>query len=228
MKRLKLLYAEDEKGTRKNYIRYIQSRYDFEIYEADNGVQALFLYKEHKPDILLTDITMPGMSGLALIKEVRQISKQTQIIIVTAHSEQEKLLEAFNSYVVNYLIKPIDRQKLRCSIDTAIETLPMFEQTEDTFIYINEDAKFNKDAQEYFMHDLRVQLSKSETALLTLLCEQKNRDINAYDIFTHVWDDFEKEFSKDSVRTLVKKLRKKLPPDILKNIYGGYYKLIVK
>ena len=228
MKRLKLLYAEDEKGTRENYIRYIQSRYDFEIYEADNGVQALSLYKEHKPDILLTDITMPGMSGLALIKEVRQISKQTQIIIVTAHSEQEKLLEAFNSYVVNYLIKPIDRQKLRASIDTAIETLPKTEQSEDSFIYINEDAKFNKDAQEYFMHDLRVQLSKSETSLLTLLCEQKNRDINAYDIFTHVWDDFEKEFSKDSVRTLVKKLRKKLPSNTLENIYGGYYKLVVQ
>lgn len=226
MKKLKLLYAEDEKGTRKNHIRYIQSRYDFEIYEADNGVQALSLYKEHKPDILLTDITMPEMSGLALIKEVRKISKQTKIIILTAHSEQDKLLEAFDSYVVNYLIKPIDRQKLRASIDTAIETLPKPEQSEN-FIYINEDAKFNKDTQEYLMHDVRVQLSKSETALLTLLCEQKNKNINAYDIFTHVWDDFDKEFSKDSVRTLVKKLRKKLPPNTLENIYGGYYRLVV-
>ena len=228
MKKLKLLYAEDEKGTRKNHIRYIQSRYDFEIYEASNGVQALSLYKEHQPDILLTDITMPKMSGLSLIKEVRKISKQTKIIILTAHSEQDKLLEAFNSYVVNYLIKPIDRQKLSSSIDTAIETLPKFDQSKDSFIRINKDANLNKDTEEYFMHGVQVQLSKSETALLTLLCEQKNRDINAYDIFIHVWNDFEKEFSKDSVRTLVKKLRKKLPPDTLENSYGGYYRLVVQ
>ncbi|QSZ42012.1 response regulator [Sulfurimonas aquatica] len=228
MKRLKLLYAEDEKKTRRDQVIYIESRYDFDIYEADDGVQALALYKKYKPDIVLTDITMPNMSGLELAKEIRKISQQTKIIIATAHSEQKKLLEAFSSDVINYLLKPINREKLRSSIDTAIETLPKNPNLNTNEIVLNESSKFNLISHEYFIDSEIIKLSKSESKLLQLLCEYKNQDITAYDIFVHVWDDLDKEFSTDSVRTLVKKLRKKLPEGILKNIYGGFYKLSVK
>lgn len=228
MKKIKLLYAEDEKSTRANIIRYIQSRYDFEIYEADDGAQALSLYKKHQPEILLTDITMPKMSGLELIKEVRKLSKQTQIIMLTAHSEQEKLLAAFDAYVVNYLIKPIERQKLKKSIETALEALPKREQSSASVVHIGENTTFDTSKGEYTMDEERVQLSKSEILLLTLLCEKQHTDVDAYEIFMYVWDDFEREFSSDSVRALVKKLRKKLPPNTLENRYGGYYRLITK
>ena len=226
MKKLKLLYAEDEKGTREHHIRYIQSRYDFEIYEAHDGRQALVLYKEHKPDIVLTDITMPQMSGLELIKEIRKISKQTQIIIITAHSEQEKLLEAFDAYVVNYLIKPVDRQKLTNSIETAVEVLPKSDMHQASTVHIDNNTLFNTKTGEYFMQGKRIQLSKSEMTLLTLLCQQKNQDVDAYTIFIYVWEDFDRDFSSVSIRTLVKKLRKKLPQGRLENRYGGYYRLV--
>jgi DNA-binding response OmpR family regulator len=226
MKNLTLLYAEDEHRTRRDQIIYLESRYDFTIYEANDGLEALELYKKHKPGIVLTDITMPNMSGLELAKEIRKLSKDTKIIIVTAHSEQDKLIEAFDSDVVNYLIKPIDRQKLRSSLDTAIATLPKTQKIEKDFIILSTNANFDIAKEEYLVDNKLVKLSKSENRLLSLLCTHKNQDVNAYDIFVSVWDDFEKEFSADSVRTLVKKLRKKLPEGILQNIYGGYYKLI--
>lgn len=226
MKNLTLLYAEDEHRTRRDQIIYLESRYDFTIYEANDGLEALELYKKHKPGIVLTDITMPNMSGLELAKEIRKLSKDTKIIIVTAHSEQDKLIEAFDSDVVNYLIKPIDRQKLRSSLDTAIATLPKIQKIEKDFIILSTNANFDIAKEEYLVDNKLVKLSKSENRLLSLLCTHKNQDVNAYDIFVSVWDDFEKEFSADSVRTLVKKLRKKLPEGILQNIYGGYYKLI--
>jgi len=226
MKKLTLLYAEDEHRTRRDQIIYVESRYDFTIYEANDGLEALELYKKHKPGIVLTDITMPNMSGLELAKEIRKLSKDTKIIIVTAHSEQDKLIEAFDSDVVNYLIKPIDRQKLRSSLDTAIATLPKIQKIEKDFIILSTNANFDIAKEEYLVDNKLVKLSKSENRLLSLLCTHKNQDVNAYDIFVSVWADFEKEFSADSVRTLVKKLRKKLPEGILQNIYGGYYKLI--
>jgi len=226
MKKLTLLYAEDEHRTRRDQIIYLESRYDFTIYEANDGLEALELYKKHKPGIVLTDITMPNMSGLELAKEIRKLSKDTKIIIVTAHSEQDKLIEAFDSDVVNYLIKPIDRQKLRSSLDTAIATLPKIQKIEKDFIILSTNANFDIAKEEYLVDNKLVKLSKSENRLLSLLCTHKNQDVNAYDIFVSVWADFEKEFSADSVRTLVKKLRKKLPEGILQNIYGGYYKLI--
>jgi len=225
---LTLLYAEDEERTRKDHITYLQSRYDFHIYEAHDGLEALKIYKEHQPDIVLTDITMPNMSGLELAQEIRQISQHTKIIISTAHSEQDKLMQAFDADVVNYLIKPINRQKLRTSIDTAISTMPKTTSIEKDYIVLSDNAKFDLKSHEYFVDNKLVKLSKSESRLLALVCENKNRDIDSYEIFVHVWDDFEKEFSKDSVRTLVKKLRKKLPDGILQNIYGGFYKLHLK
>ncbi|SFV66763.1 Two-component response regulator yesN [hydrothermal vent metagenome] len=228
MKRLKLLYAEDEKSTREQHIIYLKSRYDFEIYEADDGMQALNLYKEHRPDIVLTDITMPKMNGLEFIQEIRKISHHTKIIMLTAHSESQKLLQAFDADVVNYLVKPINRQKLRASIDTAIQTLPKEAKKDENFFYLNENTYFHMQNYDYFVDSVLVELSKSETLLLHLLCKHTNRELGSYDIFVYVWNDFDKEFSKDSVRTLVKKLRQKLPPGILKNTYGGFYRLYLK
>jgi len=79
MKKLKLLYAEDERNIRKDFVIYLESMYDFTIYEADNGEEALELFKKYTPEIVLTDISMPKMSGLILAKEIRKISKHTKI-----------------------------------------------------------------------------------------------------------------------------------------------------
>ena len=228
MNKLKLLYAEDEQQTRKDHITYLQSRYDFIVYEADDGVEALNLYKKYNPDIVLTDITMPNMCGLELAREIRKISYHTKIIILTAHSQQDKLIQAFDSNVINYLIKPINRQKLRSSIDIAMKTIPKPIDLNNNYVIFSNNAKFDMDNNKYTIDNKIIKLSKSESKLLELLCEHKNIDISAYDIFVNVWDDFEKEFSSASVRTLVKKLRKKLPDGVLKNIYGGFYKLDIK
>jgi len=225
MKKLKLLYAEDETKIRKDFVIYLESMYDFTIYEADDGEEALELFKKHTPDIVLTDISMPKMSGLTLAKEIRKISKHTKIIILSAHSEQEKLLEAFDSNVVNYLIKPINRKKLRESIETAIETISPATKETKAIICFGKGVTFNITTQEYICKSTPVYLSKSESDLLTFLCQNQHIALSADDIFLHIWDDFEREFSADSVRTLVKKLRKKLPEGVLKNIYGGYYKI---
>jgi DNA-binding response OmpR family regulator len=220
MRNIKLLYAEDEINIRKHHIEYIQSRYDFEIYEADDGEEALVLFKKHQPDIVLTDITMPKMSGLELAKEIRKISKETKIIALTAHSEKEKLLEALKLNMVNYILKPIERKELRESVDTAIETL---QKSKGCIVQFDKNSYFNLDTNEYFQNDVVVILSLSEQKLLTLMCSCVNKQISSFDIFVEVWED--KEYSSDSVRTLVKNLRKKLPKDSLVNIYGGFYKL---
>jgi DNA-binding response OmpR family regulator len=230
MKKLKLLYAEDERKIRKDFVIYLESMYEFTIYEADDGEEALELFKKHKPEIVLTDITMPKMDGLSLAKEIRKISKHTKIIILTAHSEQEKLMAAFDSNIVNYLLKPVQRKKLRESLDIAIETLsqPVVQEEDISLIHFTKNATFNTNTQEYIVDKYPVHLSKSESNLLVYFCQNRNSTLSADDIFLQIWDDFEKEFSATSVRTLVKKLRKKLPDGVLKNIYGGYYKIEIE
>ena len=228
-KKFTILYAEDKIDIRKNFSYFLQSKYPYaSIYEASNGVEALDLFHKHQPDILITDINMPEMDGLSLIEKVRSHSQHVKIILLTAYSDQEKLLHAISFNVVNYLVKPINRTKLCDAIEIALETLPVQKEESSNFLYFDKDTKCNTDTHELFYQNEHVELSKYETLLLKLLCQNKNIQISALDIFTHVWEGYDKEFNASSIRSLIKNLRKKLPDETIENIYGGLYVLKIK
>ena len=225
-KKITLLYAEDEVETRQNHIDYLKDRYDFNYLEANDGVEALSLFKEHKPEIVLTDITMPNMDGLTFVQFVRETSPHTKIVILTAYDDRDHLMTALELDVVNYLLKPINRKKLSAAVDLALETLPNCDNL--SFICrIGNNTRWDERTRELYRYGETVNISQLEKRLLSLLCGYKNREVSSQDIFVHVWQDFDSEFSTDSVRTLVKKLRKKLPENSLTNSYGGFYKLAV-
>ncbi len=225
---LTLLYVEDEVAVRKSYIRYLVDRYSFKIYEASNGLEALNLYKKHRPEIIISDLTMPLMDGFEFIEEVRNISYNTKVIIMTAHSEQEKMIQALDLLVVNYLIKPISRKKLCEVVEIAVKTLEQHVNHDIHYLYLTETAKWNYEINELYINDENIKLTRSESLLLELLTKNFNTKVNTSDIFLYIWDDPDKEYSAESVRTLVKKLRKKLPEGIIENVYGGYYKLNIQ
>lgn len=229
MKKTTLLYAEDEKHLRKDHIIYLQSRYEFNLLEADDGLEAWELYQKYEPDIVITDITMPNMDGIELARKIRQVSSHTKIIIATAHSEHNMLMQALDMYVVKYIVKPINRVKLNEAISLALETLPKQEDNElINKLILGPDVTWLLDTKELYIDNQSVKLSKSELSVLDFLCKHKNVQVNSYDIFTHVWCNDDKEYSSESVRTLIKKIRKKLPKNSIENIYGGLYKLHAK
>lgn len=121
MNNLKLLYVEDEIETRQTHVRYLNKNYDFNIIEANNGSEAFELYLKHKPQILLTDISMPIMCGLTLIEKIREIDNDIKVIVLSAHDETEKLLRAVELNLTSYQIKPISRKKLNESLQKAIQ-----------------------------------------------------------------------------------------------------------
>ncbi len=222
--KLTLLYAEDESETRSNHIEYLKARYDFEFLEAGDGEEALSLFKRHKPQIILTDINMPHMDGLSFIKEVRALSPHTKIVILSAHDDRDRLMTALGLDVVNYLLKPINRKKLSAAVDLALETLPRYD--EGSYICrIDSNTRWDEQTKELYRDGEVIVLTQFEKRLLSLLCGYKNSEVSSHDIFFHVWRDFETEYNESSVRTLVKKLRKKLPEGTLLNSYGGYYRL---
>ena len=222
--KITLLYAEDEVETRKNHIEYLKSRYDFNYFEAGDGVEALALFHEHKPEIILTDITMPKMDGLSFIQKVREFSPHTKVVVITAYDENEMLIKALGLDVVNYLLKPVNRRKLSAAVDLALETVPNCKNMQ-YICRIDNDTRWDERNKELYHYGELVSLSQFEKRLLSILCGYKGSAVSSQDIYYHVWQEFENEFSMDSVRTLVKKLRQKLPEGVIDNSYGGYYKL---
>jgi YesN/AraC family two-component response regulator len=91
MKGLKILYVEDDEITRMILFRQLKEEFA-EVYQAENGFEGLQLYKQHSPDIVITDLTMPVMSGVEMIREIQHISPKQTVIVLTGFHEQSKFL----------------------------------------------------------------------------------------------------------------------------------------
>jgi len=223
MKKLNIIYAEDDIQTRKNHTIYLESNYNCKVYEASDGIEAFKLYLEIKPDILITDITMPNLNGLQLVQKIRKIDNKIQIIILTAHSEEDKLLKAIELNLISYIIKPINRKKLNESFQKAIEQIS--NNSSSCCHYFNINSYFDHTKEILIVKNKKINLTIKELELLKFLTINKNKVVSSIDIFSKIWD-FSNEYSANAVRTLVKKLRDKLPPNSIENSYGGYYKII--
>ncbi|ARU48401.1 EAL domain-containing protein [Sulfurospirillum diekertiae] len=110
---LRVLYVEDDVVLRENTIALLRDLFG-EIHEASDGKEALMLYQEHQGnyDIVITDLNMPQMNGMDLIRNIQIINPKQPIIVVSAHNETEYFLESIRNNVNGYILKPIDFNQL--------------------------------------------------------------------------------------------------------------------
>lgn len=106
-----LLYIEDDKDIQNTLAQRLQKKVK-QLYVASNGEEGFNSYLKYKPDIILTDITMPKLNGIEMSKKIREHNTNIPIIIISAHGDSEYLLEAIEGNITNYLIKPINIKKL--------------------------------------------------------------------------------------------------------------------
>lgn len=106
-----VLYAEDDAQTQE-VMAVILRRIFKDVYVADDGAMGYELFKEHAPNLVITDIQMPKKNGLEMAKEIKRLSPKTPIVITTAFNEERYFLGAIESGVDSFLFKPIDRDKL--------------------------------------------------------------------------------------------------------------------
>ena len=114
-----VLYAEDDPQSRQNYA-FVLEEYFSNVYIAKDGKEALDIYYNKKPDILLLDISMPYINGLEVATKVRKENKNIPIIMLTAHADKENLLAAIPLKLTDYLLKPIDDKNLKKIMDPKI------------------------------------------------------------------------------------------------------------
>ena len=106
MDNLRVLLVDDESAAREAIAALLQQLPAYELAgEADSGAQALALLKTLKPDIMLIDIVMPGMSGLQLIARARELAPDVQMILLTMHRDFSYAVEALRLGALDYLIK---------------------------------------------------------------------------------------------------------------------------
>ncbi|NQY20607.1 MAG: response regulator transcription factor [Campylobacteraceae bacterium] len=224
MNNLTILYAEDEDQTRENYAKFL-NKYFKEVYTASNGKEALELYKNKKPNILLLDINMPFINGLQLAKEIRIKDKNTRIIILTAHLEQDKLLFAAELNLTKYLPKPVTRSELKSALLEASNQYKELNAVSN-LINLDENHLWNKDTLKLFKNNEEIKLTKHEILLFDILSSKENRIFTIDEISFHLWNDIEDyEVSSNKLKDIIKRVRKKIPKNSIENVYAAGYKL---
>ncbi|QKJ23676.1 response regulator transcription factor [Poseidonibacter lekithochrous] len=218
-KNIKLLYVEDEALIRENAVEYL-SRYFDNVYEAKDGIEALELVREVKPHIIITDINMPNLNGLELAKEIRREDKKTQIIIATAHTDTDYLMEAVELHLVKYMIKPILESKLMPVLKTCISNI---KEDVSNIKKLSSNTCFDTFNKTLLVNNEIKKLTKNEILFLELLCINSNRAISYEEIQNYIW--YDSYMSGDAIRCLVRALRKKLPLDAIENLSGIGYKI---
>ena len=108
-----VLVADDSSTMRKIILRSLQAVGVTSAAEAADGVEALELFQKEKFDLVLTDWNMPNKNGLELIKEIRLLSPDVPIIMVTTEAEKSRVLDAIQAGVSDYLVKPFTADTLR-------------------------------------------------------------------------------------------------------------------
>jgi len=109
---MKILVVDDEEGARELFFT-ILSEEGYDIALAENGEEALALFKETPYDLVITDIKMPVMGGLQLLQEIRNTGSKTDVILVTAYGEVETYLKAMSLGAAEYINKPVRIKELK-------------------------------------------------------------------------------------------------------------------
>ena len=109
----RVLVADDSSTMRKIILRSLQAVGVTEVAEAADGAEAVALFAPGKFDLVLTDWNMPGMTGLEVLKKIREQDKAIPVIMVTTEAEKSRVLEAIQAGVTDYLVKPFTPDTLR-------------------------------------------------------------------------------------------------------------------
>ncbi len=185
---LKVLYVEDEDFTKNEMVKYLKRRVG-KLYTAENGVNGIETFRQNKPHIIITDLKMPVMDGLQMIKEIRNMGYDSAIIITSAISDTDTILEAVDVGIVKYVLKPINPKEL-IHIMEKIGKEIFKNQLKDTVlsnaIILDKNKKNNleKRIKSEVAHFIKLHSGKGPRDLQVFI-EANLIEIKAFDILTN-------------------------------------------
>ena len=219
-KNLTILFIEDISFIRKKAVEYLSRKYKT-VLSAKDGVEGWEIYKKSKPDIIITDIEMPKINGLELIKKIRKDNKTIPIIISSSYTKTDYFLQAVELRLIKYIVKPVTSEKMKEAL--ALAEASLLEQNKESIYRLSTTTTYDIFNKRVVIDGTEVNLSHNETLLLELLIENSHRVVHYEEIESAIWSY--EGMSMDALRYLVRAVRKKLKGDFIENISGVGYRV---
>lgn len=216
-----LLYIESDPQIREQHAQFIRGN-GLKVLESDNSQKACDLFRTQKIDMILIDLQLSNENGLDFIRCLRQKDVLTPVIITSAQTDHDTLLDAINLNTTRYLKKPFKNHDLLDALQLSVKKIlnchaSTYTILHDGFSYDPINKSINRP------NGSSAQLSKKEYLLIELLLNKKQLII-PYDVIESlVWQDG--LMSMDALRTLVRGIRKKSYPHVISNVNGIGYKI---
>jgi YesN/AraC family two-component response regulator len=118
----KILVIDDEKPTLSMFRLFLDA-YGYNVYTAENGSEGLEIFRKEKPAIVVTDIKMPGVDGLTVLRQIRKMDADTAVIVITGHGDTALAEQAGMFDVVDFINKPIKKEALDSALEKAQKKL---------------------------------------------------------------------------------------------------------
>ena len=213
LKEKTVLYIEDEKTIRDNVTELISEHFAY-FHTASSAEEGYQIFQNESINIIITDIEMASMSGLDLLEKIRETDNKIHLVVMSAHTKIEYLLEAIPFKLEQYVVKPLTSKKIRellTTLNLAFSSVNLVELTPNLML--------NKESSLLYFNQKEESLTRKERDFLAILADNKSI---SYDEIDRLWGN--EVPSQNAIRSMIKKLRRKLPEKILKTRTGfGYY-----
>ena len=217
----KILIVDDEKDIIE-FLQYNFEKEGFRVFSAQNGTEGKKIAQKEKPDLILLDIMMPGMDGVELCQDLREIPdfEDTLIVFLTARGEDYSQIAGFEVGADDYITKPVRPRVLIARIKALLKRKSKL-QADENKIDIS-SIVIDRDKREVVVEGTAMHIPKIEFDLLVLLASNPGKIFSREEIYAKVWGN--DVFVSD--RTLdvhIRKLREKIGKKHIKTIKGVGY-----
>lgn len=236
-KDISILFVEDDIGISKEMELLLNEIFS-NIKIAFDGKEAIEQYhnyhKEHNkyPDLIITDIQMPNMNGIELIKYIYKINPNQKIIVLSAYNESIYLMELVNLGIYRFILKPMDYDNFfevifKISKEIYTQRYENTEEKEEIFLKLADNLFWNKELKQLYFNDNLFKLTKKEFLLIELLTKTSEKIFINEEIISYVWESDIDNSDISNLKNLISRLRNKLPSLKIENLYGFGYRIAV-
>jgi len=200
-----ILLVEDELVILRVLKAYLQKE-NYQVWPAENGKDAIRLFDEQKPDLVLLDIMLPEMSGWEVLQYIRERSA-CPVIMMTALGQTDQKLKGFNQGADDYITKPFVAEEVVARVNAVLRRSMILAKDQETSFFGG--LKINFKSHSVTLHGIDLQFHPKDLSLLLFLAQNPNQTLSRDQLIENIWG-MDYEGSDRAVDLAIKRIRKTL------------------